>query len=685
MRTRAAHPTPGARSRVRPNAPLRVSRWAVAVALGTMGSAALTVVPAQPAAAAAAFDIPPSDFVSASSVTITGSKDAGSTLVVRRDGSVVCTVGDAAAETFTCSGISVPNGVVEFTGDETLAHESVEPMTPLTLRVLAAPSIDGAGSTVTTTGLFSGTAEPGAQVELSSTGPGGTAAHSCPPALGSGFWSCVVDLPSGSYQVRARQSLPSLGPESSTYSGAVSATIDRTPPSRPTITSPSPGTTTLSRVTARGGGERDALLQVFVNGGLACETTVTSSGSWACPLQWPRPGTWNVQALQRDAAGNFSAASARVQVQYERPAAPAPPAPDPVEPDPGEPDTEPSPDESPPSPAPTPSLPGPPDAPPPIDPITSNWGTATGFGGSLPTATEVIERGGWLLAPLAGLAYLLLLALPLRWFATHVRPRPIAPRVRFTGRNRLGEVEAPPTRTLSPVLVAAATLGGAAIIAALSGGIDAEVRYLRLMAAIGLGLVVLNIVGVLLPARIAGRVARVRVGVRLLPGILLAALVLALGSRFGELQPPSLVGVLIAAAAVLGSSRRARAGVAVAQTSGVAALALLGWAAHDLLTPSTGFWMSLWSETAAAMALGGLGSLLMLLLPIGPLPGRILYAASRPAWAAVALVSASLVGAIFASGPAFPVEALLLLSAAFGAVLVAVTVWVRWVAPSLQC
>jgi hypothetical protein len=74
----------------------------------------------------------------------------------------------------------------------------------------------------------------------------------------------------------------------------------------------------------------------------------------------------------------------------------------------------------------------------------------------------------------------------------------------------------------------------------------------------------------------------------------------------------------------------------------------------------------------------------MLLLPIGPLPGRILYAASRPAWAAIALVSASLVGAIFASGPAFPVVALLLLSGAFGAVLVAVTVWVRWVAPVLR-
>ncbi len=657
-----------------------IRQWAVAATLVALASAALVVIPAEPAAAAAQFDIPPSDFVSATSVTITGTKDVGSTLIIRRAGAVVCTVGDAAVETFTCSGLAVPNGVVEFTGDETLTDESIVPMAPLTLRVLAAPSIDGAGTTVTSTGRFSGTAEPGATIELSTTGAAGSTAHPCPAALGNGFWSCVVNAPSGNYQVRVRQSLASLGPEWSAYSGALSATIDRTPPPAPTITSPQPGSTTLGAVTARGGGERGALLQVFVNGSLACETTVTASGSWSCRLRWPGPGTWNVQALQRDPAGNFSASSARVVVQYEGVAAPSP-----ADPAPAEPDTEPRPDESPSdtAPSPPPSIRDDPN-PPRADPITSNWGTATGFGGSLPTAAEVIERGGWAIAPLTGIVYLGLVALPLRWFVTYVRPRPLARRVRFTGRNRLGEVDTVPPRTLSPVLVAAATLGGAAVIAALSGGIDAEVRYIRLTAAIGLGLLVLNIVGVLLPSRIAGRVARVRVGMRLLPGILLVALLLALLSRFAELQPPLLVGVLIAAAAVLGSSRRARAGVAVAQTSSIAALAMLGWAVHDLLTPSTGFWMSLWSETAAAIALGGLGSLLMLLLPIGPLPGRILYSASRPAWAAITLVTASLVGAIFASGPACPLVAFLLLAAALAAVLVAITTWTRWIAPELS-
>lgn len=647
------------------------------LAIAAIAALGLALAPAAPAAAAAAFDVPPSDFVAGSAVTLTGSKDAGSTLVIRRAGQVVCTVADPDALTWECAGIAVPSGVHEFTGEETLPDESVVPLAPLTLRVLAAPALDGAGGTLLTTGRFSGSAVPGASIQLQSIGPGGTIDHACPAALPDGFWSCALALESGQYEVRARQSSASIGPEFSGYSAAVAVTIDRTPPAAPTVTSPRSGPSTTRSVMARGGGERDSLLQVFIDGTLACETIVSPSGSWACPVRWPGPGTFTLQALQRDAAGNFSSSSARVEVSYA-PATPPETAPAPAPAEPLEPST--------PSPAPiapsTPSTPPPPPGAPPPPP-TSNWGTPTGFGASLPTAEQVGDRGGWTVAPLAGIAYLLLAALPLRAFATHVLPRLRRPRIALTGRNRGAiDTDHAAAPVLSPALVAAGTLGGAAIIAALSGGVDGEVRYLRLTAAIGLGLLLLNAIAVLLPARLAGRVARVDVVVRLLPGILLVALMAALVSRFGGLQPPLLAGVLIAASAALGSSRRARAGVAVAQTSGVAALALIGWAAHDVLTPSTGFWMTLASETAAAVALGGLGSLLMLLLPVGPLPGRTLYAVSPPAWAAVALVSATAAGAILVSGPAFPLAALVLAGAAFAGVLSAAVVWTRWVAPA---
>lgn len=652
-------------------------RSTTTLATTLLAALALTLLPASPASAAA-FDVPPSDFVAGSTVTLSGTKDAGSTLVIRRAGQIVCTIGDPDALAWQCADLPTPSGVHEFTGDETLADASVVPLAPLTLRVLAAPAIDGAGGALLTTGRFTGTGVPGASIRLQATGDGGATEHTCPAALPSGFWSCVVDLPNGAYQVRARQQSGLIGPELSGFSASVSATIDRTPPSAPTITSPRAGTTPLAAVTARGGGERAATLQLFLNGQLVCETTVSTSGSWACPLRWPAAGAFTLQALQRDRAGNFSASSARVDVRFSPPADP-PSASAPAAPPAPESSSTPKPEASG---EPRPGIP-PNDAP----PVTTNWGTPTGFGASLPTAQQVIERGGWALAPLVGLAYLLLIALPVRAAATHVVPRlPRPRRVVLTGRNRDDldpQHDDPRTPVvLAPRLVAAGTLGGAAIIAALSGGIDTEVRYLRVTAAIGAGLVLLNIIGVLLPARLAARAGATRAVVRLLPGILVVALLATLVSRLGGLQPPLLAGVLIAAAAAVGARRRAQAGVAVAQTSGVAALALLGWAAHDLLSPSTGFWMTFASETAAAVALGGLGSLLMLLLPVGPLPGRTLYAVSPPAWAAVALVSAGITGAILVAGPAFPLAALTLLGAAFAAVLCAAVVWTRWVAPA---
>ena len=204
------------------------------------------------------------------------------------------------------------------------------------------------------------------------------------------------------------------------------------------------------------------------------------------------------------------------------------------------------------------------------------------------------------------------------------------------------------------------------------------------MAAIGLGLVLLNLLAVVLPARIAGHLLRAPARARLLPGILVIALFAALLSRFLDLQPPVLLGVLITCLALEPARLRARGGVAIAQIGGVATLALLAWAVHTLLMPSIGFWQTFAAETTAAIALGGFGSLLLLLLPVGRLPGRELYAVSRGAWAVVALASAAFTGAIVASGASFPLLPLGLVALGVAAVLTALTVWVRWVAPALD-
>ena len=682
------------------------ARGMLHLAIVAAAAAVLTALPPVPAAAAASFTEPASDFNGTGQVVLQGTKEAGSALELRRAGAgVVCTIAASPATTWQCPTIPVPNGEQTFTGLETLPDDSVEPLDLLVLRVLRPPVLEGSGGQVTTTGRFTGQAEPGASIQLQSIGPGAPQQHSCPAAVGSGFWSCAIVLPEGEHEVRVRQSLPSLGPEYSAYSPATIATIDRTPPAAPLITSPRDGDAVSGPdVSVAGRGEPDARVQVFTNGDIACEADVGPTGDWDCDLGLPGPGEWTLQALQRDVAGNFSSASERVEITASPrdpdtpggapggPPAPGAPGPGATEaPQSGE---SPSPDPT------TPSSPTPDATTPPLpddgsgQPATSHWGTQTGFGNALPSAEQIIEHGGWALAPVVALVYVLLVALPLRAYATIVGPRLGTSPWRLTGRNREddepdGAPDEPPVEgeerpLLSPLLIVVATFAGAALIAALSGGIAADVRYIRLMAAIGLGLVLLNLLAVVLPARIAGHLLRAPARARLLPGILVIALFAALLSRFLDLQPPVLLGVLITCLALEPARLRARGGVAIAQIGGVATLALLAWAVHTLLMPSIGFWQTFAAETTAAIALGGFGSLLLLLLPVGRLPGRELYAVSRGAWAVVALASAALTGAIVASGASFPLLPLGLVALGVAAVLTALTVWVRWVAPALD-
>lgn len=673
-----------------------------ALFLAVVASQPLALVPAAPASAAATFTN--ATFVGVNQVTLTGSKDAGSALVIRRSGvnGVLCSVPAGPETSWSCPPLDLPNGQYTFTGVETLEDSSTQEMPPLTITVVGPPRLDGAPGSTLTTGRFTGSGEPGADLRILSSGPGGDLQHACPDVLGDGFWSCIISVPSGEHTIRAIQSMPEFSSSFSSPSATLAATIDRDAPAAPTVTEPASGTVTEQRqIAVRGVGEAGANIQVFVNSEQRCVVDSTSDGAFQCTIDLGSPGSSTIQVLQRDAAGNFSAPSPRVEVEYAPPAAapppppnePAPesPAPPPTEPsDPDDPDTlSPDPDTdnesatpAPPSPTPTPAPPRRPDGPAPAV-ATDNWGTLTGFGGSLPTATQILDRGGWLLAPIVGIGYLLLIALPTRAVVRSSLPRLLPAPLRLTGRNRgvIHESDAP---LLPGWLVAVGVFAGAALVAALSGGIALEVRYLRLMAAIGLGLVLLNGLAVVLPARLAGLRHGVSVTERLLPTMLMGAVVAALLSRLWGLQPPILIGVLIATAFTAAVPRAARAGVAIAQTSGVAVLALAGWAAHDLLTPAYGFWANFAAETAAAVALGGLGSLLLLLLPVGPFPGRALYSVSRAGWSVITVLTAAVGGAIAFSGPNFPLLPLALASAAFAAACSAIFVWTRFVEPALR-
>ncbi len=700
-------------------APRRRSRM-LATLIATLALAApLAAVPAAPAHAAAAWGIANDSFIGQNVVELTGTKDEGSTLVIRRAGQtgIICSIGDPDSTTWSCPPLQVSNGVIEFTAVQTFDDDTTAPLPTLRLRVLGPPTVSSNGGRIVTAGRVVGQGQPGARIQVQTIGANGTVTHACPDVLPDGFWSCALssqNAPGGEYQVRARQSLPSLGSEFSVFSGGVPMTLDREPPAPPTVSAPSPGLV-LDQPSAvvRGSGEAGAGIQVFVNGEQRCQTQASGSGAWECTVAFSGPGTWDVQALQRDAAGNFSAPTARIPVTVAGAdgASPSPtPSPTPGETTPG-------------TPAPSPTAPGTPEEPdatdgdgeaggdpdsndgsatpsPPPGPNGSappapvrpdgpapnvndtNWGTPTTFGASLPTAAQVWERGGWLIGLLAGIGYLVLVAWPMRLVTQGSLPRLLPAGFRLTGRNRTVADDDNPV--LPGWFVAAGVLGGATLVAALSGGIDLEVRYLRLMAAIGAALLILNLVAVVIPARVAGRLTSSVVTERLLPSMLIAATIAALLSRLWDLQPPILVGVLVATTIVGVVPRSARAGVAIAQTTGVAVVALAGWAIHDMLTPAVGFWANLAAESAAALALGGFGSIVLLLLPVGPFPGRTLYAISRLGWAIVTIITAAVGAAVAVSGPSFPIVPLAGVAAAFGAVCLAVVAWTRWVEPSLR-
>ncbi len=675
---------------------MRRTRLATA-ALGLLAVAAVAagvLVPAAPAAAAAAFTTPSGGFAGTNTFTVGGVKDVGSTLTVTGPDGTLCVVEDETTTEWNCLAEDVQNGIRDFGIVETLSDGTEQPVVDYPVRVLGPPTIQGGGS-ITTTGRFTGAGEPGTRIQLLVDGAPLAGAEPCPPTLDDGFWSCRLDVPSGDYAVAARQIDAAYPGRSSAASSTVRATVDQDAPASPVVSAPEAGTrTTDGRLEARGTGEPGAAVQVFASGSLLCETTVAGTGAWSCSLGLPSPGEWSLQVLQIDPAGNYSAPTSPLSV-LAGPAGATPTPPSPGAPSPRPPDETPSPSPTPePDGTPSPSPSAPDDAgsspspspgpltPTPLGPFATNWGTPSGFGNALPTLAQVAERGGLLLGLLVALGYLLLIALPIRAFSTVALPRLRSRGPRMLGRNRPAVVDTEPL--LSPTVTAVAVFGVAALLAALSGSVAWEVRYLRLTAAIGLGLLVLNAVGVLLPARLAGRTWRAPVTVQLLPGILFAAAAAAVLTRFGDLRPALLIGVLLVASAAGTVRMRARVGVASAQLGGVAVLSLLAWAAHDVLTPSTGFWMSLWSETAAAVALGGLGSLLLLLLPIGLYPGRALYAVSRPLWVVAALLAGAVAGAIFAAGANFPLLLLTLVAAAVAAVLMAITAWVRWVEPSLR-
>jgi hypothetical protein len=389
-----------------------------------------------------------------------------------------------------------------------------------------------------------------------------------------------------------------------------------------------------------------------------------------------------VQAIQSDLAGNYSDPSAPIRVYFGQKATMAAPPP-PVTPSPA-PSTQPTPQPTPVVPT-QPFVPGSGGPPPTLQESLTNWGTPTLFGSFLPTVADTVTHGSWLRGPFLAIAFILLVALPLRMLATTFRGRFHRPRTRLTGRNQVipRTDDAAPH---NPWLVGAVPLAAASAFALVSVGFNGEVRFLRLLVAVGLGLAILNAVCVAVVTRATSHAVRVSGRLKFLPIMLVAAALSAILSRATGLEPPVLAGVLIGVGFAGLIPARLRAIVNLAEVAAITVVAVAAWFAHAALGPVDGFWLSFSSETLATLCLAGLGSALILMLPVATLPGRVILEWSPVAWLVAIAVVATLTSVIVlgGNGTPFPVVGSLLVAGGFAALSVAAWAWVRFVEPAVE-
>ncbi|MHC5797281.1 hypothetical protein ACVXZ4_14100 [Lacisediminihabitans sp. FW035] len=647
--------------------------------------------PTSPMGATPDFSFSAPSFSPTNAVRLTGTKDAGAGVAVTAGSgsSAACTIAASDATDYSCYAPLASGRAIVLSAIQTLDGVASAPLSA-TVDVLGAPTIDGEPDSVTT-GLVSGYGFAGSTV---STVLEGGAIGCSSVATDAGYWSCALTVPSGRYVVRVEQSRADLGGgASSSLSGSLSLVVDRDAPAAAAITAPAAGSrVTGTDVTVSGTGEvaapgLDGIADLYLDNIPACRVPITG-GAWSCVLHGTAPGAHSLLVIQRDAAGNFSMPSTPVTVYFgAKPGSivPVPPV-TPPQPDgpasPGQPSTSPPPSETPGTPAPDQSGPA---APPAGSP--DNWGTPTTFGALIPTLASSVSTGNLFLAPLLVLVFVVLVALPLRLLAGALRGRIRVPSLQFTGRNRSRSREPSPALTdgMNPWIAGAVPLAAAAALILIAGGIDDQVRYLRLSAAVVVGLAVLNVVGVAVATRAGSRWQRVSGRLRFVPLLLLAALLAALLSRATGIHPPVIAGVLIGVGFASTVPAHARAIVGLVEIGTVTALAAAAWLLHGLFASASGFWALFAGETLATVALAGLGSVVVLVLPIATLPGRAVFEWSRPAWLASVTV-AVLIGSVVILGSgevAFPIVGAVLGAGAFAALSVAVWGWLRFVDPAV--
>ncbi|TFD44973.1 hypothetical protein E3T33_07980 [Cryobacterium sp. TMT1-2-1] len=638
----------------------------------------------------------PSDgvFVGSSNTSLAGTRSAGQDVQVLdpAGGDPLCFVPDDGGTEWACTGIPLPNGPsialrVVVAGEPDLWDE-------ITVAVLGEPTVSGgARGQDSSNGMVRGTGYPGASVTARLSG-GGQCVSTVDDA---GDWVCLFTGPlqGGDRQVAASQSTGYSSPSSSNASEPVNVFFDVDAPTAPLISAPTSGDRVpLGGADYSGTGETGARVTVFAGAYSVCSATV-QTGAWRCSGGGVAAGSYSVTAVQQDAAGNVGPGSSPIRVAYgPRPA------------------SNPKPSTAGPTAAPaTPAAPVPPQAtaeatplPPTTAPeahgpgrgtggTTGDWDDATAF-------TSAVAPPGsagpfpWLQAVLWALGALVLVAMPARLLAGTISRsrdgRPLWHRMPLTGRNRAGEeFEVAPAVRLNRWLLGGAALLAAATLIMLSGPVTDRPAYLRLLVAVVIGLVVVNAAGTLVPLWWSSRVLHTPASATFLPRYLLLVGVAALASRVFEIEPALVFGLLGSVAVADGAPAHRRGQLAAVRAGSLILLAVLAWLALGALPGATGFVGALAAETLNAVVLAAIGSVVLVLVPLGSTSGRRILAWSPPIWAGLTVLANTFFFAVLSPVVASwysdgTVTFLWAAVAVFAALCVGAWAWQRFVVPALR-
>jgi len=234
---------------------------------------------------------------------------------------------------------------------------------------------------------------------------------------------------------------------------------------------------------------------------------------------------------------------------------------------------------------------------------------------------------------------------------------------------------------------AAVALALAAALASLSLPVGSDPNAVRLFLAALLGLAVVNGVGVVAVASVAGRLGAGPARVRAVPALLVLSATAVLVSRGFGLAPPIVIGQVLGLVAD-DRDDRSRARLALVQSGALATLGLAAWVAYGFVPARGGIWAQTANELLSTVTLAALSSAALALAPVSLVLGRSLLLRSLPLWAVTSVAVLTLAFAAVAT-TASGVQAgvwitALVVAAAFAALSVAVWLWIRVVEPSLQ-